>query len=113
MDRPAPRLFRQHTKPKVPEVKKHKTKRDNRQASRGLHTWSPQWKAIRRQVLSDEPLCRECAKHGRVAAGHHVDHIDGDSWNNERGNLQPLCAACHARKTNEFDGGFGNVPRDR
>ena len=107
MDRPAPRLFRQHTKAKPPEVKKHRTRRDNRQASRMLNTNSAAWKAIRRQVLSDEPLCRECAKHGRVTAGHHVDHIDGSSFNNDRSNLQPLCLKCHSRLTALHDGGFG------
>lgn len=102
-----PSRFRQHNPPKPQDVKKHRTRADNRQATRMLNTNSAQWKRIRAQVLADEPLCRECAKAGRITAGHHVDHIDGDTFRNERCNLQPLCAPCHARLTVLHDGGFG------
>ena len=27
----------------------------------------------------------------------HVDHIDGDAWNNELGNLRFLCPNCHSQ----------------
>lgn len=40
-----------------------------------------------------------------------VDHVDGDAMNNDRSNLQPLCASCHAAKTAREDGGFGNPRR--
>jgi len=107
-----PSLFRKHNPTKPPPVKKHRTKADNRQAGR-LNTNSAQWKAIRAKVLASEPLCRECAKAGRVTAALHVDHIDGDSWNNEPDNLQPLCIPCHGRKTVREDGGFGNERKHR
>ena len=53
------------------------------------------WRRIRLQVMNDEPLCRRCADAGRVTAASLVHHIDEDSTNNARGNLEPLCNPCH------------------
>lgn len=78
----------------------------NRQATRQYATNSTIWRRLRAQVLAEEPLCRLCAP--KVTAATVVDHIDGDSWNNARSNLQPLCASCHGIKTARDDGGFGN-----
>jgi 5-methylcytosine-specific restriction protein A len=50
-------------------------------------------------ILADEPLCRMCIEQGLVTAAEEVDHIDGDSHNNDRGNLRPLCRACHLQRT--------------
>ena len=61
------------------------------------------WRDLRAEVLQDEPLCRECRGQGRVEPSTDADHIlphRGDLalfWN--RANLQGLCHACHARKT--------------
>lgn len=59
------------------------------------------WRKIREHVLMTEPLCRTCAAAGRTVAATDVDHIvpkhmDGTD---EIENLQPLCRACHNRKT--------------
>lgn len=68
---------------------------DNRQTRRGLHTGSKAWRVLRYIVLRrDEYECRACGKFG-----DQVDHIDNDSHNNDLGNLQTLCIACHSRKT--------------
>jgi 5-methylcytosine-specific restriction protein A len=78
----------------------HKSRKaKQRQASRGLPTYSKQWRAIRERVLYEEPLCRECKANGKITAATQVDHIDEDSHNNSRDNLQALCAPCHSRKT--------------
>lgn len=79
-----------------------------RRQARGLSTSTKLWKAIRRNVLTDQPLCVMCERIGRIREAVAVDHIDGDSSNNKRSNLQPLCVSCHSRKTARFDGGFGN-----
>lgn len=57
------------------------------------------WKRTRRAVLHDQPLCPEPC--GAIATD--VDHIiaiedGGNPW--ARSNLQALCHACHATKTN-------------
>ena len=61
------------------------------------------WQEMRLSVLSDEPLCRACDAMGRAESAIDVDHIvdhRGD-WARflDRGNLQPLCKACHGTKT--------------
>ena len=80
-------------------------KRYDRQSSRGLHTGSKRWKQIRQQVLMEQPLCPVCQRTGKTYPAEHVDHIDGDSHNNSRDNLQGLCARHHSEKTRaEMDG---------
>lgn len=78
----------------------------NRQARRALHTDSKAWKAIRRRILArDLYLCRRCGKYG-----DQVDHVDGDSHNNDEGNLQTLCRHCHSRKTAAEVGRVSRLP---
>jgi 5-methylcytosine-specific restriction endonuclease McrA len=69
------------------------------QGKRQYTTWDATWRKMRKIVLAEEPLCRECMKQGRITAGNQVDHMDGNSHNNARINLQVLCVPCHARKT--------------
>lgn len=59
------------------------------------------WKGLRAAVLLDEPLCRHCAAAGRVTAASDVDHVIPKALGgtDDRSNLSPLCADCHARKT--------------
>ncbi|MBA0014133.1 MAG: HNH endonuclease [Nitrosospira sp.] len=83
-----------------------------RQASRALPTNSAAWRAIRAHVLREEPLCRACQQRGVLRAASVVDHINGNSHNNEPSNLQSVCGPCHAAVTARHDGGFGN-PRVR
>ena len=63
------------------------------------------WQQARLRFLQAHPLCAMCQamKPPRVTAANVVDHIvphRGDSekfWDTD--NWQPLCAACHNRKT--------------
>lgn len=62
------------------------------------------WRRLRAQVLSEEPLCRMCHDAGRVTAATEVDHIEpfaglDDPRRLDRGNLRPICRPCHARRT--------------
>lgn len=66
-----------------------------------------QWQKLRLVILAEEPLCRMCAEDGFYVAAEEVDHIDGNSHNNERENLRPLCRACHLQRTAR-DQAFGN-----
>lgn len=71
----------------------------SRQDTRALHTGSAAWARLRQEVLlRDAHRCRRCR---RLVAGRsaHVDHIDGNSHNNDLSNLQTLCIEGHSRKT--------------
>lgn len=72
---------------------------NSRQSGRGLNTNSARWKAIRAQVLSEQPLCPMCQKLGKIVAATEVDHINEDSRDQRRENLQGLCHQHHAAKT--------------
>ena len=65
------------------------------------------WQKAARAFLNANPLCAECLKQGRYVKATVVDHIvphRGDQklfW--DRNNWQPLCKACHDKKTFEED----------
>ena len=104
-----PELPKVH-KPKWAEAAKRRTNRERvrrNQANRQFKTWDTTWRKMRQWVLTREPLCRECASQGQTTAATQVDHIDGDAFNNETANLQPLCASCHSRKTAREQGRAG------
>jgi 5-methylcytosine-specific restriction protein A len=59
-------------------------------------------------MLEVEPTCRECAATGRTTPAAQLDHVEaaasviarlGQAAFYEPANLQPLCVACHARKS--------------
>lgn len=82
-----------------------------RQKSRQYRTSSKTWRSIRAEFLAANPLCVMCELKGLTRMATHLDHVDGDSWNNNQGNYQGLCHSCHSTKTNREDGGFGNKKR--
>lgn len=79
----------------------------HRRPSRHERGYGAEWQPIRERILTAEPFCRFCKEKGRVTAATDVDHIDGNSRNNDPRNLRPLCKSCHSRKTVMQDGGFG------
>lgn len=75
-------------------------------AQRGYNT---AWRKFRDGFLRRHPLCVHCVEQGITTAATVVDHIiphKGDTvlfW--QKGNHQPLCKACHDRKTRAEDMG--------
>lgn len=64
---------------------------------------SAAWRRVRLKVLSERPLCEECAASHRVEAATVVDHQldvrDRPDLALTPSNLRPLCESCHNRKT--------------
>ena len=65
---------------------------------------------IRQRRLSNEPLCRECKRHGIIRAASECDHIimhkgNPDIFFNYE-QTQSLCESCHSAKTIK-EGAFG------
>jgi len=77
--------------------------RDALRGTRQQRGYDANWQRVRLAVLADEPLCRFCSP--AVVPATEVDHIDGNSRNNARANLRPLCKPCHSRRT-AHDQGF-------
>lgn len=65
---------------------------------------SPAWRKLARAFRNENPLCAHCNRSGRVKGAEHVDHIVArriaPELELDPSNLQPLCTACHRRKTN-------------
>lgn len=55
----------------------------------------------RSQLFAGEPLCRHCVREGLVTVATIADHILplAEGGRDEMANLEPLCAACHQRKS--------------
>lgn len=73
---------------------------------------SPEWRAVRRRKLDQNPLCEECLKHNKVTKATMVDHIvpikqGGEAFN--MNNLQSLCNECHSRKSVQEGSRYGGA----
>jgi 5-methylcytosine-specific restriction endonuclease McrA len=60
---------------------------------------SSQWKKIREQILAKEPFCRMCGYSAQVV--DHIIEIEDGGDKLALDNLQPLCYACHNKKTSQ------------
>lgn len=58
-------------------------------------------RAIRKQLLEEEPLCQECQEQGRVTPATIADHVIplAEGGKTERSNYRALCDACSRSKT--------------
>src|SRR5687768_6538332 len=91
-----PNVIKQH-RPNTPRLKAEKKKALT--PNRTLALNGAAWARLRRYVLSQQPLCAECERQGRIRASLDVDHVDNDASNNDLSNLEALCHSCHSRKT--------------
>ena len=89
---------------------------DRRQnaAARG---YDRQWQQVSKWVRQIWPLCSHCKRGGLVRPAVLVDHIRPlEGKRDERRfdilNLQPLCQACHNRKTNSQTAGEYDISED-
>ena len=61
------------------------------------------WQKARAKVLKQDPMCRPCASIGRERAATQVDHLVPVVTRPDlafvEANLQPICDACHRRKS--------------
>ena len=103
-----PPVHRPHwNKNRAAELAKRRSKR------RLYPTNSATWRKMRAAQLAREPLCRECGKDGKITPANTVDHVDGNSHNNDPNNHQSLCGPCHGRLTALHDGSFGRLVNRR
>lgn len=72
----------------------HASVYDNTRPCAAKRGYDRTWVKLRAQVLAENPVCERCP-----APSREVDHIDGNSRNNERSNLRALCKSCHSRRT--------------
>ena len=85
---------------------------DSQRENANARGYTYRWHKVSRLYLQAHPVCAECRKEGRTTAASIVDHIKphkGDQvlfW--DENNWQSMCTHCHAVKTAEEDGAFGN-----
>jgi 5-methylcytosine-specific restriction protein A len=78
--------------------------RDAVRGTRGERGYDQAWQRLRDRHATDNPLCAECARHGRVEAMSDVDHVRpfttfSDPLRLDPLNLQSLCKRCHRDKS--------------
>lgn len=72
---------------------------DQRRGTPASRGYDRNWRKVRALQLARAPLCEHCTDEGRVTAASEVDHIDGNSRNNDPSNLRSLCKPHHSRRT--------------
>lgn len=63
------------------------------------------WRKMRAAFLGSHPFCARCGSPATVA-DHVIPHRGNEALFFDEANLQPLCKACHSRKTLEENGHF-------
>jgi len=62
------------------------------------------WRQVRQQHITDDPLCEDCLKIGIARPVEEVHHVipiaDRPELRLERSNLVSLCKECHAKRHN-------------
>ena len=65
--------------------------------------YNSRWQKARKAYLRSHPLCKKCLSEGRYTPATVVDHIIPHRGNQQlfwdMTNWQPLCKACHDKKT--------------
>jgi len=75
--------------------RKNWAKDDEKRGSSNERGYNWNWRKVRNNKLSIDPLCERCKKKGRVVVARLVHHKDRDSSNNDDTNLESLCVPCH------------------
>lgn len=77
---------------------------------------SRRWRKISRNYRAKHPFCRRCYQRGLYTHAKVVDHIvpirTPEGWQRrwDESNFQPLCIACHNRKSFEDEGKYQLAP---
>ena len=99
-----------------PEHKQQVDKSYEKTREKSQIYYTKRWKDLRKIQLNNHPLCADPFNHHKRyeqsrAMAAEVDHIDGNSDNNEMDNLQSLCKKCHSRKTALEQDRWGRKPK--
>ena len=80
---------------------KHTPKRPEKRLSACKRGYDHKWRAKRRAILAETPLCWVCEMFGVISAATDLDHITPHRGDRVKfhGDVQPLCRECHAIKS--------------
>lgn len=80
-----------------PLVRRARFEHDERRGTSKERGYDARWRKLRAAHMAAEPLCRMCG-HLADLVDHIVPILDGGAVLDDE-NLQSLCVACHASKT--------------
>jgi len=75
--------------------RKNWAKDDEKRGNSSERGYNWNWRKVRNNKLSINPLCARCKMKGLVVVARLVHHKDRDSSNNADTNLESLCIPCH------------------
>jgi 5-methylcytosine-specific restriction endonuclease McrA len=85
--------------PTSAKIHRPSVKPQQRRESASKRGYGRHHQKLRAIELAENPLCLDCREKGIITAATEIDHVDGDSFNNEPSNRRPLCKPCHSKKT--------------
>lgn len=97
-----PRQVKEQRRRYCEECQPAEWKKQNDQPHRKeMHSFyhSKAWFAVRRQVLSRDPVCVLCRQAEATTVDHIKDRTEAPELELEPSNLQGVCKRCHGRKT--------------
>lgn len=93
------RAIRAEYKKQRAQVVKYYDRRKQKERDREKYGRTIATAKQRAKAKAKKDHCEECGFKAKHIAQLDVDHIDGNSGNNDPSNLQTLCANCHRLKT--------------
>lgn len=74
--------------------------------------YNREWQRVRLAYLRKHPLCVEPGCNALACVVDHRVSLEQGGARYDHENLQGFCTLHHNRKTNRYDGGFGNQRRE-
>ena len=94
-----------HKQPSAFAKASYQNSYDDKRLSSSARGYDNSWRVVRKQHLTNSPLCELCLKEGRYVPGQDIHHKvklrDRPDLRDDSTNLQTLCHSCHSTLTAE------------
>lgn len=92
-----------HKQPSAFAKASYQNSYDDKRLSSSARGYDNSWRVVRKQHLTNSPLCIDCLKDKRFEPATEVHHIkklaDNKHLRDDSNNLMSLCKSCHSKHT--------------